>query len=59
MSCGISIPSGALELDLVSGRVSPETGLIDPEYESDPMQDAMELQVLEVLDLIDGQGNWF
>lgn len=50
-------PKWAFELDLVSGRVSPETGLVDPEYESDPMQDSMELQVLEVLDLIDGQGH--
>jgi hypothetical protein len=47
----------ALELGLVSGRVSPETGSINSDYKSDPMQDAMELQVLEILDFIDKQGH--
>lgn len=50
-------PAWALELDLVSGRVSSETGLINPNHEPDNMQDAIELQVLEVLDLIYGQGH--
>lgn len=50
-------PRAALELDLVSGRVSPETGLVDPSHESDNMQNMMELCVLEVLALIDKQGH--
>lgn len=50
-------PGAALELDLVSGRVSPETGLEKPDHKQDEMQDYMELCVLEVLDVIDEQGH--
>ena len=50
-------PKAALELDLVSGRVNPETGLVNPDYEADEMQDLMEYCVLEVLDVIDNQAH--
>lgn len=50
-------PGATLELDLVSGRVDPETGLIRPEHEADELQDCMELNVLEVLDVIAEQGH--
>lgn len=50
-------PREARELDLVSGRVDPETGLVRPDHKPDEMQDHMELCVLEVLDLIDKQGH--
>ena len=50
-------PGAALELDLVSGRVSPETGLEKPDHKQDEMQDYMELCVLEVLDVINKQGH--
>ena len=50
-------PKAALELNLVSGRVNPETGLVNPDYEADGMQDLMEYYVLEVLDVIDNQGH--
>ena len=50
-------PEVALELDLVSGRVNPETDLVNPDYEPDDMQDLMEYDVLEVIDTIDKQGH--
>lgn len=50
-------PGAALELDLVSGRVDPETGLVNPDHEPDEMQDRIELNVLEVLDVIAKQGH--
>lgn len=50
-------PGAALELDLVSGRVSAETGLENPDYKPDELQDYMELCVLQVLDVIDNQGH--
>lgn len=50
-------PSVALELDLISGRVSPETGLENPDYKPDEMQDLMEFYVLEVMDVISEQGH--
>ena len=50
-------PKAALELDLVSGRVDPETGEKAEDFKSDEMQDWLEKCVLEVLDLIDGQGH--
>ena len=50
-------PRQALELDLVSGRISPETGLPNPDYEHDDIQDRMEEYVLEVIDVIDNQGH--
>ena len=49
-------PREARELDLVSGRVDPETGLVRPEHEADGIQDVIELNVLEVIDLISKQG---
>ena len=53
-------PRTALELDLLSGKVSKDTGLIDPDYEHDDMdemQDMIELDILEILDLVDRQGH--
>lgn len=50
-------PREALELDLVSGRVSPETGEVNPDHKPDEMQDYMELCVLEVIDTIYEQGH--
>lgn len=50
-------PRAALELDLVSGRVSPETGLENPNHKPDDMQNLMEACVLEVLDVIYEQGH--
>ena len=50
-------PRVALELDLVSGRVSPETGLEKPDHKQDEMQNYMELCVLEVIDTIYEQGH--
>ena len=50
-------PSAALELDLVSGRVNPETGEKIEDFKSDEMQDWIEKCVLDVLDLIDNQGH--
>jgi hypothetical protein len=50
-------PVAALELDLVSGRVDAETGLVRPEHEADELQDRIELNVLEVLDIISEQGH--
>ena len=50
-------PSAALELDLVSGRVSPETGENVKGFESDDMQDWIEKCVLDILDLIASQGH--
>lgn len=50
-------PRMALELDLVSGRVSHETGKVNPDYAPDPMQDHMEENVLEIIDLVDAQGH--
>lgn len=50
-------PIAARELDLVSGRVDPETGLVRPEHEADELQDRIELNVLEVLDIISEQGH--
>jgi hypothetical protein len=50
-------PRVALELDLVSGRVSPETGAKNPDHKPDEMQNYMELCVLEVMDLISEQGH--
>lgn len=50
-------PGVALELDLVSGRVSPETGAENPGHKQDEMQDYMELCVLEVIDTIYEQGH--
>ena len=29
----VKFPKAALELDLVSGRINPETGLVNPDYE--------------------------
>lgn len=50
-------PSAALELDLVSGRVDPETGEKIEDFKSDEMQDWIEKCVLDVLDLIADQGH--
>lgn len=50
-------PDVALELDLLSGRVSPETGLENPDHKPDEMQNYMELCVLEVIDTIYEQGH--
>ena len=53
-------PRAALELDLLSGKVSKDTGLIDPDYEHDDMdemQDMIELDILEILDVIYNQGH--
>ena len=50
-------PSAALELDLVSGRVDPETGKKIEDFKSDEMQDWIEKCVLDVLDLIASQGH--
>lgn len=50
-------PSAALELDLVSGRVNPETGEKRDDFKSDEMQDWIEKCVLDVLDLIANQGH--
>lgn len=50
-------PHDALELDLVSGRVSPETGLENPDHKPDSMQQWIELCVLEIMDLIYEQGH--
>lgn len=48
-------PKAALELDLVSGRVYPETGEKIEGFKSDDIQDWIEKCVLEVLDLIANQ----
>lgn len=53
----VKFPKAALELDLVSGRINPETGLVNPDYEADETQDLMEYYALEVLDVIDNQGH--
>ena len=50
-------PSAALELDLVSGRVNPETGEKIEDFKSDEMQDRIEKCVLDILDLIANQGH--
>ena len=50
-------PRAALELDLVSGRVNPETGEKIEDFKSDEMQDWIEKCVLDVLDLIASQGH--
>lgn len=50
-------PNTALELDLVSGRVDPETGEKIEEFKSDEMQDWIEKCVLDILDLIANQGH--
>lgn len=50
-------PRAAMELDLVSGRIDPETGQPNPDYNPDDLQDEMEYNVLQVLDLIDEQGH--
>ena len=50
-------PSAALELDLVSGRVNPETGEKIEDFKSDEMQDWIEKCVLDILDLIANQGH--
>lgn len=53
-------PRAALELDLLSGKVSKDTGLANPDYghnDMDEMQDMIELDILEILDVIDGQGH--
>lgn len=50
-------PNAALELDLVSGRVNPETGEKIEDFKSDEMQDWIEKCVLDVLDLIANQGH--
>ena len=50
-------PNATLELDLVSGRVNPETGEKVKGFESDDMQDWIEKCVLDILDLIASQGH--
>lgn len=50
-------PNAALELDLVSGRVNPETGEKIEDFKSDEMQDWIEKCVLDILDLIANQGH--
>lgn len=50
-------PKAALELDLVSGRVDPETGEKVEDFKSDELQDCLEKCALEVLDLIASQGH--
>jgi hypothetical protein len=50
-------PRYALELDLLSGRVDPQTGMAVPDYKSEPMQDTIELDVLDIMDLIEKQGH--
>ena len=50
-------PNATLELDLVSGRVNPETGEKVKGFESDDMQDWIEECVLDILDLIANQGH--
>lgn len=50
-------PRAALELDLVSGRVNPETGEKIENFKSDEMQDWIEKCVLDILDLIASQGH--
>ena len=50
-------PRAAKELDLVSGRIDKETGLVNPNYEPEEMQAWMELDVLEILELIYQQGH--
>ena len=50
-------PSAALELDLVSGRVNPETGEKIEDFKSDEMQDWIEKCVLDIIDLIASQGH--
>lgn len=50
-------PRAALELDLVSGRIDPETGFVNSDFKPDEFQDLIEYNVLEVLDLIDQQGH--
>ena len=50
-------PNATLELDLVSGRVNPETGEKVKGFESDDMQDWIEKCVLDILDLIANQGH--
>ena len=50
-------PNATLELDLLSGRVNPETGEKVKGFESDDMQDWIEKCVLDILDLIANQGH--
>ena len=50
-------PNATLELDLVSGRVNPESGEKVKGFESDDMQDWIEKCVLDILDLIANQGH--
>ena len=50
-------PRAALELDLLSGRVNKDTGLINPDYEHDEMQNMIELDILEILDIICNQSH--
>ena len=50
-------PRAALELDLVSGRVNPETGEKIENFKSDGMQDWIEKCVLDILELIASQGH--
>jgi hypothetical protein len=50
-------PKIALELDLVSGRASAETGLTHPQHKEDGVQNFIESCVLEVYDLIYEQGH--
>ena len=52
-----NFPRAALELDLVSGRVNPETGEKIEKFKSDEMQDWIEKCVLDILDLIASQGH--
>ena len=50
-------PRQALELGLVSGRISFETGLENPDYEDDYVQDMIEENILEIIDLVSNQGH--
>lgn len=50
-------PRATLELDLVSGRINPETGLVNTDFKSDELQTLMEYNVLEILNLIAEQGH--
>lgn len=47
----------ALELDILSGYVNPETGEKNLDHKKDEVQDFMELCVLEVMDTIYEQGH--
>lgn len=50
-------PRATRELDLLSGRVDKETGLLNTDHEPEEMQEWIELDVLEVIDLIAQQGH--